>query len=366
MLNFDPWNSEKLKKHSLEPRQFIDFRQSTLPNGMRIIEAYNGSGLTFTVLPDRGLDIWTAHYNGIPLTWISQGSPHAPDFGMLWKQQFNGGLLTTCGLTHVGPPENDDLTGEWRDIHGLYSRLRAYNVGVTGEDDNLTLNLSGTVSENVLFGEQLRLTRNIRITLGKPQIEISDTVANMGDEPSPLMILYHCNLGYPLISNHTRLHTADQGVYPRDDAARPGYLTWPDYAAAVPRYAEQVFYHHVKHAGKDDAGRELSAAALLQERWGLKFEWDTRTLPYLCQWKNTREGIYISGIEPGNCVPEGRNASRQNNRLVMLEPGQQHDFFLRLTVLDGAEAVENMKQQVSQLQSSGSPVAACRLDDYAR
>ena len=87
MIDPTTWTPEELARHSVNTRQFIDFRQSTLPNGMRIIEAYNASGLTFTILPDRGLDIWAAHYNGLPLTWISQGSPHAPDFGQTWLQQ---------------------------------------------------------------------------------------------------------------------------------------------------------------------------------------------------------------------------------------------------------------------------------------
>jgi hypothetical protein len=74
-MPIDPtsWTLDELRKHSVDMRQFIDFRESTLPNGMRIIDCYNSSGLTFTLLPDRGLDIWTAHYKGIPLTWISQG-----------------------------------------------------------------------------------------------------------------------------------------------------------------------------------------------------------------------------------------------------------------------------------------------------
>src|SRR5215207_122913 len=110
---------ELIEKHSLDMRQFMDFRESTLPNGTRIIEAYNSSGLTFILLPDRGMDIWTAHYNGMPLTWIAPGSPHPPDYGKGWMSLFNGGLLTTCGLTHVGPAEDG------RDIHGNFSRQRA-------------------------------------------------------------------------------------------------------------------------------------------------------------------------------------------------------------------------------------------------
>src|SRR5579862_4435421 len=105
MIDPHQWTPEQLNQYSIDLRQFFDMRESTLPNGMRIIDAYNASGLHFTILPDRGMDIWTAHFKGIPLTWVAQGSPYAPDFGQTWLQQFNGGLLATCGLTHVGDPE---------------------------------------------------------------------------------------------------------------------------------------------------------------------------------------------------------------------------------------------------------------------
>src|SRR6476659_3858708 len=169
-MPIDPskWTREELERHSVDMRQFIDFRQSTLANGMRIIEAYNSSGLTFTILLDRGMDIWTAHYKGIPLTWISQGSPFSPDFGQTWLQQFKGGLLTTCGLTHVGPAEVGSVSGEVRDLHGRYSRLRAENVAKTWNTDHTGLpciELSGIVREAALFGVQLRLTRTYRLSL---------------------------------------------------------------------------------------------------------------------------------------------------------------------------------------------------------
>ena len=45
-----------LDRHSVDRRQWMDFREAVLPDGQRIIDAYNSSGLTFTVLPDRG---WT-------------------------------------------------------------------------------------------------------------------------------------------------------------------------------------------------------------------------------------------------------------------------------------------------------------------
>ena len=350
---------QTLRQHSVDMRQFMDFRQSTLPNGMRIIEAYNGSGLTFSILPDRGLDIWTAHYNGLPLTWISQGSPHPPDFGQVWLRQFNGGLLTTCGLTHVGSPEKDDETGEQRDFHGDYTRLRAPSVSVDTLDNGAKIVLRGTVAEQVLYGWQLRLERQYTLTLGVPEIVIEDVVTNLADEPAPLMLLYHCNFGYPLVSAGTRLATASVNAHPGNPAAQNGVTNWPQYAAATPDYDTDVYFHHLK---ADENGE--TEVALYRENFGLALRWSTRQQPYLTQWKNTRQGIYVNGVEPGNCVPEGRNRARANGRLEMIAPGAVRRFGLRLTVLGDGEAVARSINRIYRLRETGQPVADCHLADY--
>jgi len=349
-----------LEQHSVDMRQFIDFRQVTFENGSRIVEAYNSSGLTFSVLPDRGLDIWTAHYKGIPLTWISMGSPHPPDFGQNWLWQFNGGLVTTCGLTHAGGWEDDAITGEKRGLHGNISQLRAYHVNVQGEwsHDHYAMTLSGVISEGRLSGEQLRLHRTYRMSLGQPVIEIEDRVQNRGDRPAPLMLLYHINLGYPLVRAGARLHTPSHAVYPRDEVARPGFDRWPDYDAPTAQYPQQVFFHHLNANAEG-----VSRIALAQDDFGLEVEWDTSTLPYFTQWKNTCQGMYVSGVEPGNCIPEGQNAARDHGRLVHLEPGEDQTFRVRLAVLDGAEAVQCCLAEIYELRHSGSPVSGCRLDE---
>ncbi len=372
MLDLKNLTRDELERHSVDMRQFIHFQRSTLPSGMRIVEAYNSSGLTFTVMLDRGLDIWTAHYKGIPLTWISQGSPHLPDFGLNFLQQFNGGLLTTCGLTHMGPPERDDQSGEVRDLHGRFSRLRADNVQIlpiwmkdkVNDKEYYTLELSGFVSEGGLFKEQLRLERTYFMTLGRPEFDIFDKVTNVGDVPAPLMLLYHFNVGFPLVSKGARFYSAHEAVYPREDIARAGLTSWMEYDEATPAYAEQVFFHHVKTASSGST----TEAALLHDDFGLSISWDTHNLPYLTQWKNTRQGVYVSGIEPGNGIPEGQNAARASGRLVMIEPGREHAkrFHCRVSVLDGAEAVNECRQRIETLQQTGTPVAGVNFTGYNR
>jgi hypothetical protein len=341
--------------HSLDPRQFMDMRAATLPNGMRIVDAYNLSGLHFTLLPDRGMDIWSAHYKGIPLTWIAPGSPFPPDEGASWLTQFNGGLLTTCGLQHVGPPETDDQTGEHRDLHGRFTRLRAYNTGVSFAADHVEYH--GELSETRLFGAQLHMLRRCKLGLSDAAVELNDSIANRGDTPAPFMLLYHVNVGYPLVRAGAELITPHMKVVPRDDRARAGLETWNHYEAASPGYAEQVFFHHLT---MDRDG--MTEIALVNGEIGLSLRWNAAAMPYFTQWKNTRQGVYVCGIEPGNCIPEGQNAARRAGRLVSLAPGEQLIAGLKLTILDGLPAIEAARTRISALQRDGTPIPGCKLD----
>ncbi len=327
---------QALQQHSTDLRQFIDFRPATLPNGQRVIDAHNSSGLTFTLLPDRGMDIYSATWNGAPLTWLAQGSPIPADFAATWLRLFNGGLLTTCGLTHAGAADTDPDTGEKRDLHGRYTRLAAYDIAAHSwfdERDRLTAELSCAVSENSLFEEQLRLERTYTLTVGDPVLTWTDRVENRGDQPTPFMILYHINLGYPLVRAGARLLSPAHTVTARDAAAQAGFDRHAEYDAPSPRYAEQVFFHDI--TPRDG----MASVALVNDSFGLRLDWATRYSPYFTQWKNTRQGIYVSGIEPGNCLPFGQAAERASGRLVMLEPGETHTLFNRLTVLPSPEAI---------------------------
>lgn len=345
-------DTDLIRTHSLDMRQFMGFRESTLANGMRIIDVYNSSGLTFTILPDRGMDIWSAHYKGMPLTWIAPASPHLPDFGRSWLELFNGGLLTTCGLTHVGPPEDK------RDIHGNYTRLRATDLKT--EQHAQVIRLTGSIYQSSLFGEQLLLKRTYELTLTKPRIHIYDEVQNIGDEPVPFMMLYHCNLGYPMVRAGTELITASE-VYPRDAVAQAGLSNWQTYESATIGYAEQVFFHHSKML---TGHRDFATVALMNKDIGLEFSWDTKTMPYLTQWKNTRQGIYVCGIEPGNCIPEGQNSAREAGRLCVLKPQEKQQFELFIEILDGEDDINRSQNNIKHLREHGEPINNCELPIY--
>jgi len=59
---------EELRKYSANSAQLANCRLSSLEDGngrgMRIIDVNNGSGLSFTVVPDRGMDIVETSFKG--------------------------------------------------------------------------------------------------------------------------------------------------------------------------------------------------------------------------------------------------------------------------------------------------------------
>ena len=191
--------------------------------GLRAAEVWTGSGFRFNVLLDRGMDVGAAEHNGRALAWLhpALGTPqHYDPHSFGWIRTFGGGLVTTCGLTHFGQPEVDE--GESLGLHGRISHTPAEKISVTEEwrGDNYILEIKGSVRQAVLFGENLLLTRTITTTLSANSLTIHDVVRNEGFRATPHMILYHCNLGFPVVSPDSELLIEESDVHPRDAAAR--------------------------------------------------------------------------------------------------------------------------------------------------
>ncbi len=98
-----------------------------LARGNRIAWVNTGSGLRYKVVIERSLDIAEAFHNQHGLAWLTHNGFTAPrpdaNSGLEWMYSFGGGLLTTCGLTHIGVPESDEF-GD-RGLHGRISNIPA-------------------------------------------------------------------------------------------------------------------------------------------------------------------------------------------------------------------------------------------------
>ncbi len=300
--------------------------------GSRVLEVWTGTGLRFRVLADRALDISACDYQGKSLSWLSPvGDAHPAYYeppGAGWLRTFQGGFLVTCGLDQFGTPSTDE--GVELGLHGRVSTLpaRAVNYRTEWVDDEYELEISGEVRQAVLFGENLVLRRTISTRLGSNRIRIADTVVNEGFAPHTHMILYHFNLGFPLVSAASRIHVDVEKSTARDPHAEPGLAQWDSLQPPTAGYLEQVFLH-VPVADPDG----YVQVELRNPDLGLGLRWRYRrdSLPYLVEWKMMGEGAYVVGIEPANCNGlKGRAAARASGDLPILQPGESVEYILEV------------------------------------
>ena len=314
--------------------------------GVRVADVRSGSGLRFQISLDRGMDVSLADYKGASLAWRAPNGDVHPGYynprGLEWLRSFPGGLITGCGLTHLGAPCIDD--GEELGLHGRLSNTPAGEVKTetVWSGESCTFNISGTVREGGLFKGNLALHRTFAVGLGESSFTLSDTVVNEGFQKSPFMILYHINLGWPLIDDRAELLLNARSMAPRDAEATKGAATATKLSPPVAGFQEQVFFHELV---ADSAGL---ATALLQNselQLGLYVQFRQKELPRFIEWKMVGEGTYVFGLEPANCLVQGRAKERERGTLQFLEPGESRQTFLRVGVLDGDKALNQFKQE---------------------
>jgi hypothetical protein len=315
--------------------------------GVRVADFDTGSGLRFTVLIDRGMDIGPASWAGRPLAWISGvGAVHPAYYdpvGLGWLRSFSGGLMVGCGLDNVGLPNSDD--GEDLGLHGRLSNTPAELIGHGGawKGDEYAMWVEGQVRHYKMFSAHLVLGRKISTTLGSNCLSLEDTITNVGFEKTPLQILYHCNFGFPIVSPDTELLLETEQSEPRDEEAAKGFERHARFEPPTPHYAEQVFYHHPR---ADSGGYANAALVNRAAHLGAYIRFRTVELPHLVQWKMMGQGTYVVGLEPANCWVQGRAHDRKGGILRFLEPGEHVSTHLQIGVLPNVAAIEAYSSKI--------------------
>jgi hypothetical protein len=325
-------------------------------DGVRGISVNTGGGLQFTVLPGRGMDIPEAFFRGRPLHFSSGTGITSPAYyeerGLEWLRSFYVGLLTTCGIANSGAPSVD--RGEPFGLHGRVANAGAEDVCIDQrwEGDEYLITLRGRIREVKALFENLALTRTIKTRLGEPGFTMHDVIVNNGFEPQPLLMLYHFNFGFPLLSPRTELIAPVKKTEPRDEEARKdrGVEECFSYPEPIQGYSEKVFFHTL---GADGKGNTFVALVNPDSGegnpLGVALRFNTRELPVFTQWKMPRKGFYVTGLEPGTAVPLGRGVLRERGLLPMLEGQSEYSITVRVHAFDTAAAVDELKKEVKKL-----------------
>lgn len=291
-------------------------------DGMHLFRIRNGLGIDMTICADRCCDISDLYFDGCRMNYMSPSGYVSPQYymedrdGFGFLKSFNCGMITTCGLQNIGVPNEDE--GKFRGLHGTIGNTPADHIYYETNNDEILIH--AIIRDHIIFGAKLTLHRVIAISLTDNIITLKDTVTNEGASPEAVMLLYHINVGYPLLDESTKLDINSSEVIPRDERAAQDLDTWNKMLKPEPNFIEQCYYHKFK---------ETTARITVNNEnicKGLELSFDTKDFPVFTEWKMMGENDYVLGIEPCTNTLEGRNGIHAKNELNYLNPGKTREF----------------------------------------
>jgi len=325
-----------------------------------------GSGLSFDVMVDRAMDLGGMTFRGIPIGWHSPTGFRNPrlhevdaEDGLGWLRSFSG-MINSCGLDHIMGATEDtsehycypDRARVFHTLHGRisYQPARLTGYGERWDDDRCYLYAEGEIRQAAMYGENLILERRIEVEVGTDTVTFYDRVRNLGFYSTPHALLYHINLGWPVIDKETRLVAPIQSTPFRVHDPQATDIGPIEQADPQSRFFQQVYEHQV--VAEDDG---TARAALINDGFqtpageigvALEIAYDGRAMPALFQWQNLQEGNYVVAIEPATVHGGSRSDWKERGELQILNHGDQRDYRLAITPHAGAAAISALQARL--------------------
>lgn len=321
--------------------------------GVRELEFRTGSGFRFSVVPDRGLDPGLAEYGGTSIPYLQPTLFPAPQFyegdrdPYAWLRVGLGGLCNTAGLVSIGTPREIDtssfgFTQRLSAPYGTHDRIAVtpaerFAHGERWEGDRCVLWAEGTVRQSLAYGENLSLSRRYESELGASSFRLTDVVANDGWFETPHQLLYHWNVGWPLVDEGAEV-LAPAGE-PRDLSFSPAgeplpASRWRTVTEPVPGFTHEGFVVPMRPAADGTVAVAVVNRRLRPELGGLGvyLRYDAAALPVYVAWRMMREGLYAIGLEP--------STHDFGEEPLRLRPGERRTYRLEFGVLAGGDAID--------------------------
>lgn len=334
--------------------------------GVRIVEIANGL-IAIDVLLTRGMGIWRVRRGQTILGWQPPNClPVHPAFvsltepsGLGWLDGFNE-LLCRCGLESNGPPEFDDAGRLLRPLHGRIANLPAHSVELLVDEDAGRLMLRGSVDESRFHFQSLRLETSITTTFGSKEFSWSDEVKNIGGREALMQMLYHFNVGLPLLRPEARILAPVAAVAPLTQAAaREGVERWHIMPPPRSGSAEQVYCLDL---AADQTGNTRVLLDGLTGGEAVEMRFNKQALPCFTLWRNTpdqRDG-YVVGLEPGTNFPNPRSFEQRHGRVVTLAKDQSWRASVAVAWHTDSKAIASAQDAIHALQAEKSPQIATK------
>ena len=162
-------------------------------------------------------------------------------------------------------------------------------------------------------------------------------------------LLYHINIGQPVLGAGAKLEAPIDSLAPKDALSAGEIGQWNEYDSPQQGYAERVYFARLR---SDEANSTTAMLRSAQGECGLGVTFNTNGLPRFVLWKNTaaESDGYVTGLEPATNYPNTRSYEQKQGRVVEIAARETASFRVTLHPLCDAERVNKMSARIRTLQ----------------
>lgn len=262
--------------------QVASLRRYTMTEGrardLDVIDCDNGN-IRFLLNVSKACDIMQLYHRGQNVSFVTKNGFTKREIPFL--NRFEGGMLYTCGLDSLGRREGYEL-------HGTIHNTPAEIVCAKCDEDGILV--EAVIRSTELFGKNLVLKRRIFSEIGGDTVSLEDTLENIGYLDAEYCLLYHINVGYPMLDVGAKIVADVQKCDARSEWAMQNVQEAFEITQPLPGQAETCYYLTL---GKPEI-------SLVNPKIGKKLtvSYSKDTLTNFVEWKSMACGDYALGLEP--------------------------------------------------------------------
>lgn len=246
--------------------------------GLNVIDCDNGT-IRFLLNVNKACDIMQLYHKGQNMSFVSQNGFIQRE--VPFENRFEGGMFYTCGLDSVGEREGYETHGS---VHNIPAEI------LHAECNENEIRVEAILRDTEAGGKNLVLRRRITAAIGSDNVTIEDTLTNEAYRDENYCLLYHVNVGYPMLDEGAKIVADAEDCQARTPWAGENIKTAYDISAPVPNMEEVCYYLTLKSP----------QVSLVNEKLGKQFtvSYTQDTLPLFLVWKGVASGDYAVGLEP--------------------------------------------------------------------
>lgn len=276
--------------------------------GIEVIDCDNGK-IRFLLNVTKALDIMQLYHEGQNMSFLSKNAFTAREID--FSNRFEGGMMYTCGLDSVGRREDTDI-----ELHGTFHNNNATVVRAECNEDGIVV--EALIESTALFGKNLVMRRKVSTEIGSEKVTVEDTLENRAYAPDEYCILYHINLGYPMLDDGAEIVADISGYETRTEWAKNNADGMFKITDSIPNNPETCYFLKMNKP----------EIALINKKAGKKFtvSYSKDTLPCFTEWHSMASGDYALGFEPASTELD------DNFVLRSIAPGEKINFRIELEI----------------------------------